>query len=112
MILDFPAKKVHISANHAIGEAFQYDMSGLEIVVPTADEPRYIIEGVRVPSEAASAGIRPGDEIITINGSASDRLSLDEIYQSLLGREGKKIRLELMREGKKIRVNFRLEKYI
>jgi hypothetical protein len=112
IILDLPAKKIHIMANNAIEDDFQYDMSGLEILAPAADEPRYIIAGVRSQSNAALAGIRPGDEILTINGIPSSRLNLDAIYRNLLGTDGKKIWLELLRDGTKLRANFRLEKYI
>jgi hypothetical protein len=112
IILDFPGEKIHIMANSAFEDGFHYNMSGLEILVPVPDEHRYIIAGVRLRSKAESAGIRSGDEILSINGIPSNRLSLDEIYKSLLGNHGKKIRLELMREGKRFRIHFRLEKYI
>ena len=58
------------------------------------------------------AGIRTGDEILTINGTPITQLNLDEIYKYLLRDDGKKIRLELLREGIKFRANFRLERYI
>ena len=112
LIIDYPDKKIHIMANSAYDDEFRYDMSGIELMVPVPYEHRYIISGIREQSKAALAGIRPGDEILTINGTPSDQLSLDDIYKSLLGNDGKKIRLELLREGEKIRASFRLEKYI
>ncbi len=112
MIIDYPDKKIHIKANNAFNDEFHYDMSGLEIQVPHPDKHRYFIAGVHKQSRAERAGIRPGDEILTINGIPSIQLGLDEIYKSFLGSEGKKIRLELLRADKKIRASFRLEKYI
>jgi len=112
MILDYPDKKIHIMKNSAFGDAFHYDMNGLEILAPDPFKHRYLIAGVRTQSRAELAGIRPGDEILSINGTPAIQLNLDEIYHNLFGNEGKKIRLELLREGKKIRARFRLEKYI
>lgn len=76
-------------------------MSGLEILAPDPFEHLYFIAGVRKQSKAELAGIRPGDEILSINGTPTIQLHLDEIYHNLLGNE-----------GKKIRAHFRLEKYI
>jgi len=112
MILDYPDKKIHIMANSAFHDEFHYDMSGLEIQVPVPDKHRYIIAGIRKQSRAEMAGIRTGDEILTINGTPITQLNLDEIYKYLLRDDGKKIRLELLREGIKFRANFRLERYI
>lgn len=112
MILDYPDKKIHIMANSAFHDEFHYDMSGLEIQVPVPDKHRYIIAGIRKQSRAEMAGIRTGDEILTINGTPITQLNLDEIYKYLLIDDGKKIRLELLREGIKFRANFRLERYI
>ena len=49
---------------------------------------------------------------VHINGTPSLKFGLDEVYKSFLGRDGKKIRLELLREDNRIRASFRLEKYI
>jgi hypothetical protein len=111
MILDFPGKKVHIKPNSAFEDRFQYDMSGLEILVPIPDEHRYIIGHVLDVSGAASAGIRPGDEIVSINGIPCTGLSLDEMYKRLHGKNGTKIRMVLLREDKRFRASFRLEQY-
>ena len=112
LILDYPAKKIHIMPNKSFNDEFHYDMSGLEIQIPVPDEHRYIIAGIRKQSRAELAGIRPGDEILSINGTPAVKLNLDEIYKSLQGNHGKKIKLELLREDIRIRANFRLEKYI
>jgi C-terminal processing protease CtpA/Prc len=87
-------------------------MSGLYIHIPVPDEHQYIIAGIREQSRAELAGIKPGDEILSINGTPASRLNLHEIYKSLHGNQGKKIRMELLRKDERIRANFRLEKYI
>jgi len=112
LIINYPDKKIHLLANSAFDDEFQYDMSGLEILVPDPIEHRYLISGIRKQSKAALADIRPGDEILSINGTSTIQLNLDDIYNYLNGNDGRKIRLELLREGEKFRASFRLEKYI
>jgi hypothetical protein len=112
MIIDYPAKMVHILPNEYFHQEFRYDMSGLEIMVPIPDEHRYIICGIRKGSNAELAGIHSGDEILAINGTPSSQHNLNDIYSCLCGSNGKMIRLELLREDKRISVNLRLEKYI
>jgi hypothetical protein len=112
MILNFPDKKIYIRPNSAFEEGFHYNMSGLEILATVPDEHRYIIGRVRAGSDAESAGIRTGDEILSINGIPCSGLSLDEIYKKLIGKAGKKISMVLLREDKRLRASFRLEKYI
>jgi len=112
LIINYPDKKIHLLANSAFDDEFHYDMSGLEILVPDPIEHRYLISGIRKQSKAALADIRSGDEILSINGTSTIQLNLDDIYNYLNGNDGRKIRLELLREGEKIRTSFRLEKYI
>jgi hypothetical protein len=100
MILDYPDKMIHIMRNSDFEDGFHHDMSGLEILAPDPCEHRYLITGVRKQSKAELAGIRPGDEILSINGTPAIQLHLDEIYHDLLDNE-----------GRKIRAHFRPEKY-
>jgi C-terminal processing protease CtpA/Prc len=112
LIIDYPGRKIHIMANRSFEEEFHYGMSGIEIWVPVPDEHRYIIARIRQPSRAAMAGIRSGDEILSINGTPCGQLSLDDVYRRLLGKDGKKISMELLRKGHRITVHFHLENYI
>ena len=91
---------------------FRYNMSGLEVMTPVPDQRKYMIARVRDDSRAALAGVRAGDEIISINGVQVSAYNLDQVYKSMLGREGKKIRMIMQRKQEKIRLSFRLEEYI
>ena len=106
LMLDFPSNSIHLLANKAFEDGFYLDMSGLEIQVPVAGEHRYIVSGVLSGSRAASAGILIGDEVFSINGAPCDELSLDEVFERLLGKAGDRIRLVLVRKGKKFRTEF------
>ncbi len=81
LILDYPDKKIHIIANNAFEDEFHYDMSGLEIRIPVPMNIAISLAGIRTQSRAEGAGIRPGDEILSINGTPHPQLNLDEIYK-------------------------------
>jgi len=60
--------------------------------------------GVRVidvpPSgPAARADVRPGDQLVAVDGKPLDRLSAEQVQQLLAGEVGSIARLEVLREG-------------
>jgi carboxyl-terminal processing protease len=60
---------------------------GLRIVSPIDDTP------------AARAGIKPGDNIVKIDGKLVDPQNVNEMFQRLRGKPGSKITLTIMHEG-------------
>jgi len=67
-------------------EVLQVD-GGLRIVSPIDDTP------------AARAGIKPGDNIVKIDGKLVDPQNVNEMFQRLRGKPGSKIILTIMHEG-------------
>ncbi|MGB6143667.1 MAG: S41 family peptidase [Rhodanobacter sp.] len=67
-------------------EVLQVD-GGLRIVSPIDDTP------------AARAGIKPGDNIVKIDGKLVDPQNVNEMFQRLRGKPGSKITLTIMHEG-------------
>jgi carboxyl-terminal processing protease len=67
-------------------EVLQVD-GGLKIVSPIDDTP------------AARAGIKPGDNIIKINGKLVDSQNVNEMFRQLRGEPGSKITLTITHEG-------------
>ena len=62
-----------------------------------------------VPSELAAgrAGLRPGDELLLIDGRDVRELDARGVHQALGGKLGDSIKLTLLREGRVIRVTIR-----
>jgi C-terminal processing protease CtpA/Prc len=112
VVLNLPNNETYLSPNNCFGKPFNYNMSGIEVITPVPDARTYIVSRVRTNSAAEAAGIRTGDELLSINGVSISAFDLDGIYSSLLGREGKKIKLRFMRDTEIIEVTFRLEKII
>ncbi len=66
-------------------EVLQVD-GGLRIVSPIDDTP------------AARAGIKPGDNIVKINGTVVDPQNVDEMFKQLRGKSGSKIDLTIVHD--------------
>lgn len=75
-------------------------------------EPSYEIAEIRPDSPAEIAGLKIGDELITLNGRPAYKYGLQRISEILSSKEGKKIKLEVLRDGKNLEIEFRLERLL
>lgn len=73
----------------------------------------YEIAEIRKDSPAALVGLKQGDIIISINGHAVDKMSLNKVTGMLEGRENKRMRLKIVR-GKEtvLKFEFRLKEVL
>ena len=102
---DYPHGRMILEPYAKAESTFEYDMSGLFL---TADSPAF--EKIRVVSvnpgtPAAAAGLRTDDEIVSIDGQRTPKMSLDQARQRL--RTPGARRLEIRRHGQTM--NLRLE---
>jgi len=74
--------------------------------------PKLMIAEIRENSPAALAGIKRGDEIITVNGMAAYTYELYELSNLFSSEVGKRMSLLLKRNGIKFRAKFTLQKLI
>ena len=72
-------------------------------------KPQFSIAGCRKESPCEKAGIRKGDQLLTINGKKASELSLEKINTFLKAEEGIYIQLELDRAGNTIKTGFYLQ---
>ncbi len=110
--LDYPHHEFIFKKNTNFHEAFNYNMSGLEILKPYPKLPIYTIGNVVKNSPAGIAGLKINDQILFMNGKIALKLSLDEINFILHTHDNKKIRMVVQRGEKEIKVVFRLKKII
>ena len=75
-------------------------------------QPQFKIVEIRPDSPAERAGLMIGDILISLNGRAAYRFSLNDINNLLSSEEGKKIKLKINREGIEKEVAFRLERIL
>ncbi len=71
-------------------------------------KPIYKIFNVRASSSAGQAGVKVNDQILTVNGKSTYKMTLDQITKLLRGPDNQKVKLEVLRNGKIIPIFFRL----
>lgn len=109
ILLSYQRETLYLRPNSQFKSPFRYNTSGLEITNPVPGLPIYTIERVLHNSPAEIAGVKPGDQIMTLNGFAAAQMSFTYVLRQLNGRPGKNLRLSLLREGQMYQVKFKLE---
>lgn len=112
IIFDYRAGKITMQPNSNFKHAFYYNPSGIEISNPLPGLPHFVITDVRAGSNAQKAGIKLDDELVSIQGTAVSKLTLNDIALILQGKPNRKIKLVINRQGQKIPIEFRLEEII
>ena len=75
-------------------------ISGIGVFMTRASpsDPLYITEVFR-GSPAAGAGLQPGDQIVAVDGAATDGLTTSQVSSMVQGQEGTPVSLSLVRGG-------------
>jgi hypothetical protein len=93
-------------------EAFEHNMSGMELVARGDDFKEFVIERVLEGSPAEEAGLEKGDQIISINGEFCRNLTISDLYKVLQKGEGREITLAIRRNGGLFVTSFALKRVI
>ena len=80
-------------------EAFEHDMSGLEVTAAGAKLRDYFVRAVAKDSPAQRAGLVEGDQILFVNDHPVTELSISEIYKMLQKGPGQEVELLIKRDG-------------
>jgi hypothetical protein len=102
---DFPTKCVYLRKSSRHSAADRIDGSGLRILL---NKGRAFVVDVADRSPAAKAGIRKGDEVVSIAGRKAAGANMTVLRRLLYG-EGRTVRLVLQRGEKKREVPLRLD---
>lgn len=65
----------------------------------TGAEQRLVVESVPSGGPAAEAGLRPGDEVVEIDGEPVAGMTVREVVEALRGEVGATVRLGVVRDG-------------
>jgi len=72
-------------------------------------KPLFSIAGVRRDSPGDKAGLKKGDQLITINGRKTSEMTLNKIMEMMKSDEGKTINMVISRKNQELRLSFTLE---
>ncbi|MES2651170.1 MAG: aspartyl protease family protein [Bacteroidota bacterium] len=100
VIFDYQNAAMYLKKNNYYSEAFEHDMSGMEIYVDDQQFNRFFISRVEPASPAEKAGILANDEILSINFSGIRNYTFDSIINLLKSENGKTILVEFIRNDK------------
>jgi len=80
---DYSRGRMFIEPNKRFPEPFEYDMSGLQVVADSPSFKTFTVLRVLSDSPAAEAGLRQGDEIVSIGGRPVTELKLATLREML-----------------------------
>ncbi len=97
LIFDYPRERLLVKRGNDFYSPFEFDMSGMVVKKVPNEENRLYISLIRAGSPSAKAGIKPFDEILSINNIPAFIWELSEVNNLLRSEEGKEIKLEIRR---------------
>jgi predicted aspartyl protease len=112
IIFDFVNSKLYVKKGQGYHKPFEFNLSGLIVRATGVYLRNYEIDDVRKNSAAEAAGLKTGDEIITINGDPAHEFNLDQVMSLLNDKANKNIKLMILRENQSINIHFKLKRLI
>ncbi len=111
-IFDYSNEMLYLRKNLNYRNHFEYNMSGIELVVKGFKfETKEVIKVIK-NSPAERAGVLQGDILISVNGMLLRDMTLSDVNYYFRVKPGKKLNLLLERNGKKMRIKLRLERLV
>lgn len=77
------------------------DLQGIGVTIMKKDK-KVVIESVMKDTPALKAGLKAGDEIVTIDGTTKPEWQLDDVVKRIRGKAGTKVTVEVVRAGKSL----------
>lgn len=109
--IDYRNARLTLSPTPLVREAFNCNMSGMEVVNPMPGFPIFTITEIRKDSPAFLAGLKENDQILTINSNSHETITLNDINLLLQSKENRTIRMRVLRDGKEIKTSFDLKRF-
>jgi predicted aspartyl protease len=108
---DYSRSRMFIEPNRRFPEPFEYDMSGLQFVTESPHFKTVTILRVLPDSPAAEAGLRPGDEIVSIGGRPANEFRLPALRE-MLREPDKRYELRIRRGAETVSVELKTRRLI
>lgn len=109
VILNYPNQEILLQPNGFFPKPFYFNLSGIELFTPFPGHNVFVVAEVRTGSPADKAGIRPGDQILWVNGLPSIDYDLNALLNLLQSKAGRTIKMKLKRGNDRFKSHFQLE---
>lgn len=109
ILIDNYRKKLYFKPNKSYYKPIKYDKSGITLFATGKNHNKYFIKYIIPNSAADLAGLKPNDQIYSIQGFNRRFWSIKRITKLFKKKENKKIKLKVKRKGKKLKFEFRLK---
>ena len=110
--IDYSRKMVYLKKNPNYKLAFEYNMSGFDIIGAGDFYEKIEVVNVIEKSPAYNSGLHVGDIILQINGLSGKALTVNDLNNILRSRPGRNIRLIILRDKEKLHLKFHLKRLI
>ena len=112
LIINYPDNKISVKKNSYFKSEFTENLSGMEVIAPIPEMHTYMVDEVRKDSPADRAGIQKNDILLYMNGVPVKKMTLNEIYQILQSKPGRRITIEYRRGEDQLKTKLTLENFI
>jgi hypothetical protein len=97
LVVDYPHERLLLRPNVHFRDAFEHDMSGMELIAGGPDYRRFTVLSVMPNSPAALAGLEVDEELISINFLPVSSFNLTQLSHMLHSQDGRMLLLLLRR---------------
>jgi predicted aspartyl protease len=113
LIIDYPHRRMLLRPNGHLRDAFEHDMSGMELLATGSDFRRFLVLSVMPNSPAAAAGVEIDEELISVNLLPTNVFTLTQLSNILHSQDGRVLLLVLRRpDGNLHTTSLRLKRQI
>jgi hypothetical protein len=99
VIFDYQSQRLVLWKNKNFNDPFTTNLSGMEIITDGARFDEYKVSYVRQNSTAYEQGIRPGDQLLSLNKRDIANIGMRQLYNLLNQNKGDRINLRIKRNG-------------
>jgi hypothetical protein len=111
VIFDTAHNQLILEPNAHFAEPYEHNMSGIGLRAEGKDFKTIKIYRIIADSPAAQAGLREGDEIMSIDGNPAFNFTLDKLYQ-MFKQEGREYVFSILRIQKKLQIKIKLRRLV
>lgn len=109
---DYINNKLYLKNATKLNNKFEHDMSGIEVYINTSPYIAFFVARVEPGSPAEESGIKPNDQIMSIDFKPVSMYSLSELTELLKSGDGKNVLIEINRQGERKIFLIKLKKRI